>query len=167
MGFTVAHGLMLVLLIASTMAISMANKGGQFGNWPYRGPYHPNNTQTSNRIIVGDSYHWNYGFNYTEWAIKHGPFYLNDTLVFKYDPPTPNTYPHSVYLLPNLQSFIKCDLRNAQKLGNATQGAGEGFEFVLKRPWQPHYFACGEHDGIHCMNGTMKFFVMPIYRWYR
>ena len=87
--------------------------------------------------------------------------------VFKYDPPTPNTYPHSVYLLPNLQSFIKCDLRNAIKLGNATQGAGEGFEFVLKRPWQPHYFACGEHDGIHCKNGTMKFFVMPIYRWYR
>ena len=29
---------------------------------------------------MGDSYHWNYGFNYTEWAIKHGPFYLNDTL---------------------------------------------------------------------------------------
>ena len=80
MGFTVAQGLMLVLLIASTMAVSTANKGWQFGNWPYRGPYHPNNTQTSNRIIVGDSYHWNYGFNYTDWAIKHGPFYLNDTL---------------------------------------------------------------------------------------
>uniref|UniRef100_A0A7N2MX10 Phytocyanin domain-containing protein n=1 Tax=Quercus lobata TaxID=97700 RepID=A0A7N2MX10_QUELO len=167
MGFTVAQGLMLVLLIASTMALSTANKGWQFGNWPYRGLYHPNNIQTSNRIIVGNSYHWNYGFNYTDWAIKHGPFYLNDTLVFKYDPPTPNSYPRSVYLLPNLQSFIKCDLRNAQKLGNATQGAGEGFEFVLKRPWQPHYFACGEHDGIHCKNGTMKFFVMPIYRWYR
>ena len=77
MGFTIAQGLMLVLLIASTMAVSTANKGWQFGNWPSR---HPNNTQTSNRIIVGDSYHWNYGFNYTEWAIKHGPFYLNDTL---------------------------------------------------------------------------------------
>ena len=80
MGFTIAQGLVLVLLTASTMAVSTANKGWQFGNWPYRGPYHPNNTQTSNRIIVGDSYHWNFGFNYTNWAIKHGPFYLNDTL---------------------------------------------------------------------------------------
>ncbi|KAK9988292.1 hypothetical protein SO802_028531 [Lithocarpus litseifolius] len=150
MGFTIAQGLMLVLLIDSTMAVSTARP---FGN--------SKNTQTSNRIIVGDSYHWNYGFNYTEWAIKHGPFYLNDTLVFKYNPPTPKTFPHSVYLLPNLQSFIKCDLRNAQMQGNTTQGAGEGFEFVLKRP-QPHYFACGEHDGIHCLNGTMKFFVLPI-----
>ena len=80
MGFTIAQRLMLVLLIASTMALSIANKGWQYGNWPSHGPYPPNNTQTSNRIIVGDSYHWNYGFNYTEWAIKHGPFYLNDTL---------------------------------------------------------------------------------------
>lgn len=87
--------------------------------------------------------------------------------VFKYDPPTPNTFPHSVYMLPNLQSFIKCDLRNAQMQGNATQGAGEGFEFVLKRPWQPHYFACSEHDGIHGLNGTMKFFVTQICRYYR
>ena len=80
MGFTTAKGLMLLLLIASTMALSTANKGWQFGNWPCRGPYHPNNTQTSNRIIVGDPYHWNYGFNYTEWTIKRCPFYLNDTL---------------------------------------------------------------------------------------
>ncbi|KAK7819293.1 cucumber peeling cupredoxin [Quercus suber] len=151
MGFTIAQGLMLVLLIASTMAISTARP---FGN--------SHNTQTSNKIIVGDSYHWNYGFNYTEWAIKHGPFYLNDTLVFKYDPPTPNTNPHNVYLLENLERFIKCDFTNAQKVANETQGGGEGFEFVLERPWQPHYFACTVHEGIHCLNGTMKFFVTPI-----
>ena len=89
---------------------------------------------------------------------------FNLIAVFKYDPPTPKTFPHSVYLLPNLRSFIKCDLKNAKKLGNATQGAGEGFKFVLKRPWQPHYFACGERNGFHCINGTMKFFVMPIFR---
>jgi len=29
---------------------------------------------------MGDSYHWNFSFNYTDWAIKHGPFYLNYTL---------------------------------------------------------------------------------------
>ena len=69
MGFTITQGLMLVLLIASTMAIITARP---FGN--------SINTQTSNKIIVGGSYHWNYGFNYIEWAIKHGPFYLNDTL---------------------------------------------------------------------------------------
>ena len=68
--------------------------------------------------------------------------------VFKYDPPTPKTFPHSVY---------------AQMQGNPKQGAGEGFEFVLKTS-QPHYFACGEHNGIHCLNGTMKFFVTPIDR---
>ena len=80
MGFTIAQGLMLLLLTASTLAVSMANKDWQSGNWPFRGPYHPNNTQVSNRIIVGDSQHWRFGYNYTNWAIKHGPFYLNDTL---------------------------------------------------------------------------------------
>ncbi|XP_050259952.1 uncharacterized protein LOC126705035 [Quercus robur] len=155
MGFTITQGLMLVLLIASTMAVSIARP---FGN--------SINTQTSNKIIVGDMYHWNYGFNYIEWATKHGPFYLNDTLVFKYDPPTPKTFPHSVYLLPNHESFIKCDLRNAKMQGNTKQGVRNGFEFVLKES-QPYYFACGEHDGIHCLNGTMKFFVTPIDRTYR
>ena len=86
--------------------------------------------------------------------------------VFKYDPPTPKTFPHSVYLLPNQESFIKCDLKNAKMQGNTKQGAGNGFEFVLKES-QPHYFACGEHDGIHCLNGTMKFSVTPIDRTYR
>ena len=52
MGFTITQGLMLVLLTASTMVVSTANKGCQFGNRPYSGPYHPNNKQTSNRIIV-------------------------------------------------------------------------------------------------------------------
>ncbi|KAK9988304.1 hypothetical protein SO802_028543 [Lithocarpus litseifolius] len=156
---------MLVLLTASTMAVSTANRGWQFENRPYSGPYHPNNQQTSNKIIVGDSYHWNFGFNYIDWAIKHGPFYVNDTLVFKYEPPTPKIFPHSVYLLPNLESFTKCDLKNAKMEGNTTQGAGEGFEFVLKTPGQPHYFACGERNGFHCLNGTMKFLVTPEFQY--
>ncbi|KAL4615503.1 hypothetical protein ACB092_07G130000, partial [Castanea dentata] len=151
---------MLMLLTASTMVVSTANRGWQFGNRLYYGPYHPNNEQTSKKIIVGGSNHWSFGFNYTDWAFKHGPFYLNSTLVFKYDPPTPKTFPHSAYLLPNLQSFIKCDLKNAKIAGNTTQGAGEGFQFVLKTS-QPHYFACGERNGFHCINGTMKFFVIP------
>ena len=69
MGFTITQGLMLVLLIASTMAVSIAR--------PFENSI---NTPTPKKFIVGDSYHWNYGFNYNKWAIKHGPFYLNDTL---------------------------------------------------------------------------------------
>ncbi|KAE8008981.1 hypothetical protein FH972_005439 [Carpinus fangiana] len=85
---------------------------------------------------------------------------------FKYDPPTENTtIPHSVYLLPNLRSFITCNLTGAEMLADVTQEGGQGFEFVLKK-WKPHYFACGQHDGIHCSLGQMKFFVMPMLRWY-
>ncbi|XP_030941831.1 uncharacterized protein LOC115966817 [Quercus lobata] len=102
MGFTIAQGLMLVLLIASTIAVSLALP---YGNC--------NDTHTSNKIMVGDHHNWIYGFNYTKWAFKHGPFYLYDTLVFNYDPSTPNTFPHNVYLLPNYESFIKCDFTNA------------------------------------------------------
>jgi len=84
--------------------------------------------------------------------------------VFKYDPPSDtNTHPHSVYLLPNLWSFLKCDLSRAKLVASETQGGGDGFEFVLKS-WQPHYFACGGGAGFHCNNGTMKFFVMPMFR---
>ena len=60
-------------------------------------------------------------------------------------------------------SFLKCDIKKAKMLANPTQGTGEGFKFVLKR-WQPHYFACGERNGFHCNNGTMKFAVMPMFR---
>ncbi|KAI3448091.1 hypothetical protein Pfo_004756 [Paulownia fortunei] len=164
----------LVLLVATSMiAIAMANKNcsstvaanwnhtaGDF--WGYR---HKNATQGSNRIVVGGSENWRFGFNYTDWAIKNGPFYLNDTLVFKYDPPNDTTFPHSVYLLPNFWSYQNCDLRRAIKIGEVNQGAGEGFEFVLKR-WQPYYFACGERNGIHCKVGLMKFTVWPLIRWF-
>ena len=81
--------------------------------------------------------------------------------VFKYDPPSKTTFPHSVYLLPNPWSFLTCDLSKAEQVATVAQGGGEGFEFVLKN-WWPHYFACGEHDGLHCKEGMMKFFVMPL-----
>lgn len=80
--------------------------------------------------------------------------------VFKYDPPTNSTGPHSVYLLPNLWSYIHCDLSQAKMVAGPTQGGGNGFEFVLKS-WQPYYFACGEHGGAHCKDGMMRFFVFP------
>lgn len=83
--------------------------------------------------------------------------------VFKYDPPNGTTFPHSVYMLPNMWSFLKCDLRKAKQVATVAQGGGKGFEFVLKN-WWPHYFACGEHDGLHCKDGVMKFLVMPLLR---
>ncbi|XP_049413151.1 uncharacterized protein LOC125876077 [Solanum stenotomum] len=162
----------LFLVVFSFMfVLSMANfnytwAGGKWNktNCPY-GNYHPNATQTSNKFNVGGSENWHYGFDYMDWARKCGPFFVNDTLVFKYDPPNLNGgFPHSVYLLPNYWSFIKCDLRRAKRIANPIQGAGEGFEFVLKKS-QPYFFACGEHGGIHCNNGTMKFVVMPLKRW--
>ncbi|XP_059435971.1 blue copper protein 1b-like [Corylus avellana] len=159
-GFSFARCLILIVA-ASTLAVCMANKDWQSGSYQY-----PKYTQAPNKIIVGGSEGWHFNFSYTDWALKNGPFYLNDTLVFKYDPPTENTtIPHSVYLLPNLRSFVTCNLTGAEMLADVTQGGGQGFEFVLKK-WKPHYFACGQHDGIHCSLGQMKFFVMPMLRWY-
>ncbi|CAK7329821.1 unnamed protein product [Dovyalis caffra] len=160
---------LILLLSASMWAISMANRQWQHGfnypDWSHkRHPSRQNSTDTPNKIVVGGSQNWTFGVNYTDWALKNGPFYFNDTLVFKYDPPSDtNIHPHSVYLLPNLWSFLKCDLSKAMLIANATEGGGDGFEFVLKK-WQPYYFACGGGAGFHCNNGTMKFFVMPMFR---
>ncbi|KAF8377507.1 hypothetical protein HHK36_030889 [Tetracentron sinense] len=139
MGFSCAQGLIL-LVTASMFAVSLAKT-----------------------TIVGGSTGWQYGFNYTDWALRNSPFFLNDTLVFKYDSPNSTTFLHNVYLLPNLWSFGKCDFRRAKLLADVEQGGGTGFEFVLKKV-QPQYFACGESNGDHCKAGRMKFFVMPLPR---
>ncbi|KAL3515249.1 hypothetical protein ACH5RR_022151 [Cinchona calisaya] len=160
MGSLVFSGkaLVLILFIMSILAIgAMANKES---NWNYDWYRHQNANQPK-KVVVGGSENWHFGFNYTDWALKNGPFYLGDTLVFNYDPPNNTTFPHSVYLLPNYWSFLKCDLRWARKIADVNQGGGQGFEFVLRR-WQPYYFACGESAGFHCRNGTMKFPVMPL-----
>ncbi|KAK3195703.1 hypothetical protein Dsin_027013 [Dipteronia sinensis] len=72
-------------------------------------------------------------------------------------------FKHSVYLLPNMWSYLTCDLSKAKLIATPTQGSGQGFKFVLKK-WKPYYFACAEHEGIHCRDGGMKFFVMPMLR---
>ncbi|KAF5468324.1 hypothetical protein F2P56_012483 [Juglans regia] len=110
-------------------------------------------------IVVGGSKGWSFGFNYTDWAIKNSPFYINDKLVFKYAAPS-NTSSHNVYLLPNLWSYINCDFRKARIVADAKQGSGKGFEFVLKQ-WRPYYFACAVNNGVHCSQGQMKFFAIP------
>ncbi|PPD75416.1 hypothetical protein GOBAR_DD27653 [Gossypium barbadense] len=95
---------------------------------------------------------------------KTGILVSTTLIVFKYDPPSNTTFPHSVYLLPHLKSFLNCDLRKAKMIANPTQGSGNGFEFVLKK-WKPYYFACGERNGFHCKVGLMKFaIVSPLRR---
>ncbi|XAR61845.1 hypothetical protein NMG60_11016373 [Bertholletia excelsa] len=113
-------------------------------------------------IVVGGSENWRSGFNYTDWALKHGPFYLNDVLVFKYGAPSDKTPAHNVYLLPNLWSYINCDFSGAKLLAGPTQGGGDGFKYELKM-FRPLYFASSD-DG-DCEDGLMKFFVVPLPRW--
>ncbi|TQD78453.1 hypothetical protein C1H46_035993 [Malus baccata] len=83
--------------------------------------------------------------------------------VFKYEPPSDTIRPHSVYLFQDFQSFLNCDLSRTRMVGNQTRGGGDGFEFVLQR-WWPYYFACGEHNGLHCKDGLMRFPVFPMFR---
>ncbi|XP_065857295.1 uncharacterized protein [Euphorbia lathyris] len=150
------------LLIASLVGVSMANRNWHYG-WgsPKHKPHHP---ISENKINVGGSSNWTFGFNYARWASKHGTFYVNDTLVFKYDAPSDkNIHPHSVYLLADWWSFKSCNMTNALKLADVSQGVGDGFRFKLEK-WQPYFFACGGGNGFHCNNGTMKFFVMPQFR---
>jgi hypothetical protein len=32
------------------------------------------------RFIVGDAARWTWGYNYTDWVVKKGPFFQNDSL---------------------------------------------------------------------------------------
>ncbi|KAJ8763351.1 hypothetical protein K2173_002234 [Erythroxylum novogranatense] len=167
MGLTYAR-IMVFVLGASLMTTSVANPQWQYGfNYSDGGNRHgfnrPKYDDPPRKIVVGGSNNWQFGINYFKWALNNGPFFVNDTLVFKYNPPSENnTHPHSVYLLPNLWSFMRCDMSRGKMIANTTQGSGDGFEFVLK--FQPHYFACGASNGFHCNNGTMKFFIMPMLR---
>ncbi|KAL1060355.1 hypothetical protein V6Z11_1Z104500, partial [Gossypium hirsutum] len=159
-GFRICISTYLSRGSASVLGISLANKDWGSPNSNYTGwgwgwgwagaPRRPK------KIIVGGSENWHFGFNYSDWAFNNAPFYFNDTLVFKYDPPSNTTFPHSVYLFSDRWSYLNCDLKRAKMVANATQGGGEGFEFVLKR-WTPYYFACGERNGFHCKVGGMRF----------
>ncbi|KAK7400830.1 hypothetical protein VNO78_12137 [Psophocarpus tetragonolobus] len=166
-----SHALTTFVIVASMFSMSMANKdwflgsGSNYSDWwsRFRNHHHNKTQQQPRNIIVGGSEGWHFGFNYTDWAFKNGPYYLNDTLVFKYDGPNATSFPHSVYMFSNFWSFLNCDVKSAKMLASPTEGAGEGFHFVLEK-WQPYFFACGERNGFHCNNGQMKFAVMPMFR---
>ncbi|KAB1220391.1 hypothetical protein CJ030_MR3G009851 [Morella rubra] len=137
-----AQGFVLLLMAASLLAVGEAKT-----------------------IVVGGSEGWRFGFNYTDWALQNSPFYINDKLVFKYAPPSDSSsHAYSVYVLPDLWSYITCDFRRAKLLANERQGSGEGFVVVLNM-WRPYYFASGGQNGALCSEGLMKFFAVPLPRW--
>ncbi|CAM8997541.1 unnamed protein product [Rhodiola kirilowii] len=159
-----------VLLVSSLMlGVGLAFPGsGPTGMPPFgakgRWPMFNHTVKGSRKIIVGGADKWRIGFNYSDWACKSGPFFQNDTLVFKYDSPSKAApIAHSVYLLPNRKSYLNCDLKKAKLLANTKQGVGKGFEYTLKSWKKPYFFACGEANGIHCGPGLMKFAVFPFF----
>ncbi|ESW08648.1 hypothetical protein PHAVU_009G062600 [Phaseolus vulgaris] len=111
-------------------------------------------------ILVGDSEGWRAGTNYTQWAIQNSPFHINDTLVFKYPPPGNSTVTQSVYLLPDLWSYITCEFRGAKVLGNASEGRDEGFKVALTE-LKSYYFASAEGNSYDCLAGLTKFTAVP------
>ncbi|KAL5777854.1 hypothetical protein ACOSP7_010780 [Xanthoceras sorbifolium] len=116
-------------------------------------------------VVVGGNENWRSGFNYTEWAFQNNPFYINDKLVFKYDPPSESSSAVDLYWMPDLYSYMTCDFSRAKLLADATQGSGEGFTVAMNQ-WRPYYFASGQGDGLYCKDG-MKFFAVPWPRWFK
>ncbi|XP_058781207.1 uncharacterized protein LOC131655340 [Vicia villosa] len=116
--------------------------------------------KTRRSILVGDSEGWRAGTNYTQWAVKNSPFHINDTLVFKFPPRGNSTIVPSVYLLPNMWSYMTCEFRGAKLLGSAVQGVGEGLKIELNQ-LKPYYFASAEGNAYDCIAGLTKFIAVP------
>ncbi|GKV04696.1 hypothetical protein SLEP1_g16816 [Rubroshorea leprosula] len=110
-------------------------------------------------VTFGGPQHWRYGFNYTDWAIKNSPFYIQDTLGLALICSSMNT----VQCLLAAESVQIYDLRlqSSGLLANPTQGKGEGFAVVINQE-RPCYVASGEGDDSE--NGMMKFFIAPVPR---
>lgn len=81
--------------------------------------------------------------------------------MFKYPPPGKlNNVSPSVYLMPDLWSFVTCDFKAAKLVGRPTEGSGDGFEFQLNSQ-QPYYFASADANGYDCIAGLTKFVATP------
>ena len=87
MGFTYGRPALVLLVLASTLTIAMADKGFT-ANWNVHWPFkHDNASCQPKKVIVGGSDYWRFGTNYANWARKNGPFYVGDTLgifIYKY-----------------------------------------------------------------------------------
>ncbi|GLJ48422.1 hypothetical protein SUGI_1022090 [Cryptomeria japonica] len=117
-------------------------------------------TMVDARDLVVGGEKWHFGFNYTDWALKSAPFYVNDVLVFKYARPNGSIF-HDVWRIHQVQKFKMCNLQGAQRLAHENSGVDEGFRYKLKEK-KPYYIACGIRDGFHCNVGLMKFSLQPI-----
>ncbi|MCL7028614.1 hypothetical protein MKW94_009546 [Papaver nudicaule] len=163
--FSANQGIILLLALVITLSYSsMLAFGFHTINFTSPAPSFNHRNNRPRTINVGGSENWRFGFNYTEWSVHNGPFFVKDTLVFKYEAPNATTPPHSVYLFSDYWSYMSCNLKRAKMVGNIRQGSGKGFKFVLQK-FQPYFFACGEHGGGHCNTGMMKFAVVPFPRW--
>lgn len=72
MAFRYTNLVTLLVLTATLLAVGEANRN------------FPNEKPKSRTIIVGGDQKWHFGFNYTNWAIKQAPFFVNDTLGMYY-----------------------------------------------------------------------------------
>ncbi|KAI6677884.1 hypothetical protein NL676_038680 [Syzygium grande] len=117
--------MMLVVIASAMMGASVAYSEWNNNNgyaWPPKQDNSPAEVPPK-KIIVGGLENWHFGFDYSAWAHKNGPFYVNDTLVFKYDPPSDkNTHPHSVYVFQTFWSYMRCDLKRATMVANVSDG---------------------------------------------
>ncbi|KAL3730582.1 uncharacterized protein LOC120296034 [Eucalyptus grandis] len=167
MAMKFGRAMVLVVIASVMMGASLAYPGWNNNNgyaWPPKQDNGPTEVPPT-KVVVGGSENWHFGFDYSTWANKNGPFYVNDTLVFKYDPPSDsNTHPHSVYMFPSFWSYMRCDLKRATMVANVSDGAGDGFEFKLSQKWKFYFFACGESGGFHCSTGKMRFSVVSLPR---
>ncbi|KAJ0009712.1 hypothetical protein Pint_34465 [Pistacia integerrima] len=169
MAFTVAQGLLLLVATASmsTVLLAWLTGGGPMALTSFSGRPCPRMTPTIPLTIMHLTLSpWVdpiTGTSASTTVSGRSRILLSTLMPLQYDPPSSNVFPHSVYLLPNLWSYLTCDLSRAKMIANSTQGGGDRFKFVLKR-WQPYYFACGERGGLHCRYGNMKFMVMPLLR---
>lgn len=83
-------GLKLIAFIVAIASVA-ASAAASFNrsNYSYYYGWAPrhssNNTQNSREIIVGGDSHWQFGFDYSTWAFRNAPFYVNDTLGTTYD----------------------------------------------------------------------------------
>ncbi|XP_057965286.1 uncharacterized protein LOC131155856 [Malania oleifera] len=156
---------LVMVVTAFLLAICTASPNR---SWQPGDDDNPPPSRTPKTFIVGGSAKWTYGVNYTDWAIKHSPFYQNDTLVFRYPAPAAkNNISESVYLFDpwDYYSFANCDIGSAFMLASPTDGEGKGFEFKLTYPYSeymPALFGSGEGNGTHCSAGMMRFAVWPL-----
>ncbi|XP_056161063.1 uncharacterized protein LOC130135573 [Syzygium oleosum] len=161
------RAMMLVAIASVMMGASTAyprwnnNNGYAWHLKQYDGPAEV----PSKKVVVGGFENWHFEFDYSTRAHNNGPFYVNDTLVFKFDPPSDNnTHPHSVYVFQNFWSYMRCDLKRATKVANVSDGAGDGFQFTLSQKRKFYFFACGESGGLHCSIGKMQFSIVSLPR---